>query len=251
MALVTDSAVVLRRLDYSETSQIIVLMTRDHGKVRAIAKGIKRGTKKRFATGMDLFDIGTAGINAKEERSESLALLTEWKQTRALSGLREALHRLHGAQYAVEITGGLTEDWDPHPELFDALILALTELADSDEPFESLASYQRRLLESIGSLPRFDACVLCGRLDELTHFSSFEGGMICRTCEPEQAEKHEVSKPTWAALAGRAEPASHVGPFSLMNYHIAHMLGKQPLLAGKLLSGHRRANGTPPDAARP
>lgn len=243
MALLTDSAVVLRRLDYSETSQVIVLMTREHGKVRAIAKGIKRGTKKRFATGMDLFDIGTVGLSAKGERSETLALLTEWKQARALSGLREALHRLHGAQYAVEITGGLTEDWDPHPELYDALVAVLTELADAVEPFEALARYQRRLLESIGSLPRFDACVLCSRADELTHFSSFEGGMVCRHCEPKQVEKHEVSKPTWSALAGEAQPASHRGPFSLLNYHIAHMLGKQPLLAGKLLSDRAIAPG--------
>ena len=44
-----DQAIVLGRLDYSETSQVHVLFAREHGKVRAIAKGIKRGTKKRFA----------------------------------------------------------------------------------------------------------------------------------------------------------------------------------------------------------
>ena len=51
MSVFADQAVVLLRYDYSETSQIVALMTRDHGVVRAIAKGIKRGTKTRFATG--------------------------------------------------------------------------------------------------------------------------------------------------------------------------------------------------------
>ncbi|MCH7814056.1 MAG: recombination protein O N-terminal domain-containing protein, partial [Planctomycetes bacterium] len=50
MSFISERAVVLRRVDYSETSQVLVLLTRGHGKVRAIAKGIKRSTRKHFAT---------------------------------------------------------------------------------------------------------------------------------------------------------------------------------------------------------
>ena len=104
MALISDSAVVLTRLDYSETSQVIVLLTRAHGKVRAIAKGIKRGTKKRFAAGIDLLDVGQVVVSSRYERGPGLATVTEWKQTRSLSGLREKLFRIQGAQYVAEIT---------------------------------------------------------------------------------------------------------------------------------------------------
>ncbi len=254
MPIIRDDAVVLARLDYSETSQIIVLFTRDHGKVRAIAKGIKRGTKKRFAVGIDLLDVGHVVVSSRHERSSTLATLTEWKQTRSLSGLREKLFRVHAAQYAGEITLHLTEDWDPHAKLFDALVATLVELSQASEPLGATVVQQLTLLESVGFLPRFDACVLCGRSDDLTYFSSSEGGMICRHCEPGRVEKWEVSPHTLRMLktpqsrslrtpGGPAQAkacAAVVGAFGGRNFPIAPLRGREPLLASKLVPSARR-----------
>lgn len=278
MPVIGDEAVVLGRLDYSETSQILVLFTREHGKVRAIAKGVKRSTKTRFAVGVDLLDIGRVMLSSRQERGEALATLTEWKQTRSLSGLREKLVRIHGGQYAGEITAHLTEDWDPHAELFDALTATLVGLAEAAEALPAVVGYQWTLLDQIGSLPRFDACVACGRKSELTHFSSFEGGLVCRHCEPGRVEKWEVGAATVALLremdsdewrmgngeermeecplpAGEAKPnenparaaesggraeRSIVGAFALLNYHIAHLMGRAPLLAASLVPPERQ-----------
>ena len=235
MAALRDEAVVLTRLDYSETSQILVLFTREHGKVRAIAKGIKRGTRTRFAAGIDLLDVGQVVVSARQERGEALAILTEWKQTRSLSGLREKLFRIHAAQYAAEVTAHLTEDWDPHPDVFDALIATLIELSGCDEPLAAVVGYQLAMLGPIGSLPRFDACVLCERVQHLTHFSSFEGGLICRHCEPGQVEKRELSPTTLAVLRGQREAVAAAGAFSVLNYHIAHLMGREPRVATTLV----------------
>jgi DNA repair protein RecO (recombination protein O) len=240
MATISDSAVVLRRLDYSETSQVIVFFTRQHGKVRAIGKGIKRGTKTRFAVGIDLLDLGQIVVSVRQERTEKLATLTEWKQTRSLFALREKLFRIQGAEYAAEITAQLTEDWDPHVELHDALVTVLDELSQADEALGPVVRYQRRLLEAIGSLPRFDACVLCGRTQDLTHFSSFEGGMVCRSCEPAQVEKLALSPAALKTLTGMDEPSSLAGPFSVLNYHLSHLMGREPLLGAKLVPRQRR-----------
>jgi DNA repair protein RecO (recombination protein O) len=98
MPLIRDEAVVLGRLDYSETSQVIVVLTRAHGKLRAIAKGIKRGTRARFAVGIDLLDVGTLVASGRSERDGGLATVTEWRQTRSLSGLRERLSRIEAAE---------------------------------------------------------------------------------------------------------------------------------------------------------
>jgi DNA repair protein RecO (recombination protein O) len=261
-----DRAVVIARLDYSETSQIIVFFTRDHGKVRAIAKGIKRGTKTRFATGADLLDLGEIVTTAREERAAGLATLTEWKQMRGFSGLREKLPRIYAGQYAAEITAHLTEDWDPHQALFDALVTLLETLNDADEPLPPIVAYQITLLNEIGSLPRFDACVLCGRTGDLTHFSSFEGGMICRHCEPGRVEKREIAFQTLRLLQRRingepegignagpsastghaalesssARASSYVHPFDVLDYHIAHLMGREPALAAKLVPRQAR-----------
>jgi len=199
---ISDTAVVLRHLDYSETSQVIVFFSREHGKIRAIGKGLKRSTKKRFAVGIDLFEIGRLVLSSRQIRSQSLATIVEWKQTQWLSGLRERLTRIHAAEYAAEITTQLVEDWDPHVDLFDALIATLGELAGASESLPAVVSYQTQLLDGIGALPRFDACVLCGRPGDLTHFSSFEGGTICRHCEPVQVEKRQLSPGTLAVLRG-------------------------------------------------
>ena len=240
MATIRDSAVVLRRLDYSETSQIIVFFTREHGKIRAIGKGLKRSTKTRFAVGLDLLDMGTLVASSRQERGGTLATVIEWKQTRSLSGLRDQLSRINGAQYAGEITGSLTEDWDPHPDLFEALVAVLAELATASAPLAAVVRYQSTLLRSVGSWPRFDSCVLCGRRTDLTHFSSFEGGMVCRHCEPGQIEKREVARPTLRELQRGGLSESITGPFDLLNYHIAHLMGREPLLAAKLIPATQR-----------
>lgn len=193
MALIADQAVVLAKVDYSETSQVIVFFTREHGKIRAIAKGIKRGTKKRFAVGIDLLDVGHVVVSSRQERGAALATVTEWKQSTPHTGLREKLFRIHGAQYVAEITAGLTEDWDPHIELFDALMATLRGLCEVAEPLQSVVRFQLALLDSIGSFPRFESCVQCGRREDLVVFSSFEGGMVCKHCEPGQVEKRHVS----------------------------------------------------------
>lgn len=240
MPLIRDQAVVLTRLDYSESSQVIVLFTREHGKVRAIAKGIKRSTKQRFAAGIDLLEIGSVNLSARQERQANLANVTEWKQARSLSGLREKLHRIQAGQYVAEITAALTEDWDPHEALFDGLLSALSALADAPESLGLVTAYQRTLLVEIGSWPRFDACVSCGRVEQLTHFSSFEGGMLCRHCESVHVEKREVGPKTLAYLATGTPCGDRNGPFELLNYHIAHLMGREPKLASALLPKDRR-----------
>ncbi|MFQ5590069.1 MAG: DNA repair protein RecO [Phycisphaerae bacterium] len=240
MAMITDSAVVLRQLDYSEASQIIVFFAREHGKVRAIAKGVKRSTKTRFAVGIDLLDIGELVVSCRAERSASLAIVVEWKPVRGLLGLRGQLRRLYAGQYAAEITAQLTEDWDPHPAAFDGLVATLTRLAEADEVLEWTVRYQLLLLGAIGLLPRFDRCVLCSRQRDLTYFSSIEGGVICRHCEPGQVEKREITSAVLSAIHGKSPTASYVGAFGLLDYHISHLMGREPMLASKLVSSARR-----------
>jgi hypothetical protein len=86
MSLIKDHAVILRRLDFSENSQVLALFTRDHGKVRAIAKGVKRSTKTRFAPAPDLLDVGSAVLSAPPADRDRLAILTEWTPTQPLTG---------------------------------------------------------------------------------------------------------------------------------------------------------------------
>lgn len=237
MPLLTDRAVVLRRLDYSETSQIVVLLTREHGLVRAIAKGIKRGTKTRFAAAIDLLELGQLVWSSRPDRLGSLSILTEWKQAKGFIGLRDRLERLYAAQYAAEITSELTTELDPHPVLFDALVELLTESCTLSQPLAILCVFQRTLLIEIGLMPQMECCVACGSIlelppDQRAYFSSHDGGLLCRNCEPAQVEKRAVHWNAARAVAtGQVSAETAVGAFDLLNYHISHLMHKEPKLA--------------------
>ncbi len=251
MSLLSDRAVVLRRLDYSESSQIVVLFTREHGQVRAIAKGIKRSTKTRFAAAIDLLELGQVVWSSRPDRLGSLAILTEWKQTKGFVGLRDRLERLYAAQYAAEITSELTTELDPHPVLFDALVSFLAESCTLSQPLAILCGFQRTLLIDVGLMPQMGCCAACDcplelQSDELAHFSSHDGGLLCRNCEPAQVEKRLVQASAARAVeTGEVSAETAVGVFGLLNYHISHLMHKEPRLADFVVPGRiRRQLGT-------
>ena len=252
MSLLSDRAVVLRRLDYSETSQILAFLTRGHGLIRLIAKGIKRSTKSRFAPAIDLFELGDAVWSSRAERRQNLAILTEWKQLQGFVGLRENLDRLYAAQYAAEVTAALTVEFDPHPELFDTLVGFLEAVAGADQTLGPLCTYQRDLLLHIGLLPRGDACVGCHtslatNSDVRVYFSSHEGGLLCRDCEPSYVEKRLVDAATLqASLAGTVTNPVAIEAFDLLNYHLSHLMHQEPKLAGFVNPAARRSRPDDP-----
>jgi DNA repair protein RecO (recombination protein O) len=255
MAYNSDMAVVLRRLDYSETSQIITVLTRHQGKVSLIAKGIKRGTKTRFAMGLDLLELGEVVWSSRPGQHQDLMTMTEWKQRRAFSGLRENLKRLYCAEYAAEITAALTKEQDPHESLFDALVACLDRVAGSPQPLPELCRYQQELLVAVGFMPQAERCIGCGHdFDEINaqrlHFSSHEGGFICRDCESHHVEKRLSSREVLEAiLAGSADTHQASRVFDLFNYHISHLMGKEPRLAEFVYPAAERRKQQPPQSA--
>jgi len=250
MPTISDQAIVLRRLDYSESSLVLVFFTRWHGKVRAIAKGVRRSTKTRFNPGIDLLECGQVTVSVRQVRQEALAILSDWRPGRAFTGLRERMDRWHAAQYAADVLGQLTDDWDPHAELFSAMEECLGALSDCSEALPPLVGFQRTALKETGLLPRLDACVGCGRplrQRETLYFSSFDGGLICRDCEPAQVEKRLVRVSMEGLVdAAPATGADIDGLFDVFDYHLSHVMGRAPAsreyLAG-LVSG--RLGGGP------
>ncbi len=114
-----DRAVCLRAIDYSETSQIVTLFGRLSGKIRAIAKGSKRA-KSAFDGPIEALSFGDIVFSGA--RKEGLATLTEFQQQPVPGRLRGHLFTLNSALFAAELLDRLTDEYDPHPDLFDHLI---------------------------------------------------------------------------------------------------------------------------------
>lgn len=158
MPPVHDTALCIRHWDWSETSQTVSLFTRDHGLVRAIAKGAKRPGSP-FSGGLELLTIGDAGLVIKP--STELALLTEWDLTEIFPSLRTDLARQHAGLYAADLLQRMVTDRDPHPELFDAAAALLRALDAQGEP-ASLLRFQLAALTSTGYRPVLDRDVRSG-----------------------------------------------------------------------------------------
>jgi DNA repair protein RecO (recombination protein O) len=238
VALVKDTAITLRRLDYSETSQVLVVFTREHGQQRLIAKGIKRSTKSRTAVGIDLLELGRAVFSLRPGKEDNLATLTEWHQEDTFPYLRRDLVRLYAAQYAAEVTSHLTETHDPHPTLFDAMLALLRELAEA-EPLPALDAYLWRMLTDVGLRPELSCCVGCGRDvrgDRVLYFSSRQGGAICRDCEPAAVEKRRLRLDVPSALlTGRMRDIGvAVAALDVLDYHFAEIMARPLRLSAVL-----------------
>src|SRR5947209_9313203 len=109
-------ALVLRTTDWSETSRIATLWTREFGKVRVLAKGGRR-LKSNFESALDLLTL--CSIVFLRKSSGGLDLLTEAQVAERFPRLRTDLPALYAAYYVAELLADWTEDYDPHPSLFD------------------------------------------------------------------------------------------------------------------------------------
>jgi len=122
MPTLKDQAIVLRLVDWSETSQIVVLLSREHGKISATAKGAKRQTpsiQAKFSGGIELLCLGEALLLTKPGRD--LGNLIEWNLNDGFWSIRKNLRAFELAMYAVDLTHHMLHDHDPHGQTFDAL----------------------------------------------------------------------------------------------------------------------------------
>jgi DNA repair protein RecO (recombination protein O) len=122
-------AIVARGTDWSETSRITTLFTREFGKVRALAKGGRR-LKSNFDVAFDLLTVCEVVFIRK---SSGLELLTEARMHEQFPALRRNLPALYAGYYVAELLAEGLQDYDPHPALFDAAIRTLRALGATGE----------------------------------------------------------------------------------------------------------------------
>ncbi len=185
MASEKSLAIVLRVTEYSETSCIVNLLTRDFGRIGAIAKGARR-PKSPFNTAIDVLAVcQVVFIN----KPSALSILTEAKLERRFRSSETDLKCLYAGYYVIELLRTLTDEGDPTPELFDLTHEMLIQL-DEDNFSENelnhwLLRFELALLDLLGQLPMLTRCVSCGRektmLSEV-NFGLNAGGVLCQTC---------------------------------------------------------------------
>lgn len=190
--LVKDQAICLRAMDYSETSQIVTLLTRLHGRIQVIAKGSKRA-KSAFDGPIERFSRGDIVYLPSE--NSSLYTLREFRQTYDLvMTMSRHLDAYHCALLGTELLAKLIHDHDPHEHLFDAFVQYLQDLGHPVGPDTArrdrlglLVVFQLSLLREVGLYPVFSRCLNCQTSTQpprsTLFFSHSANGLVCRDCE--------------------------------------------------------------------
>ena len=192
--------IVIRSVDFSETSKVVTLFTREFGKLGALAKGGRRA-KGSFEGSLDVLSVCRIGVIRKP--SADLDLLTEARLEERFAGLGRDLQALYAGFFAAELLDALTQPHDPHPELFDAAVAALRALSAGAAPWRVATAHALRTLEEIGYGLALDACCGCGMEStesERPAFAANLGGLLCGACRRGQAGWMETSPAALLAL---------------------------------------------------
>jgi DNA repair protein RecO (recombination protein O) len=179
---ILTEAIPLRTVRYSETSQIVSLLTPEIGTTRAIAKGAFR----RKGGALDPLRIYRTAILAK--RSGALATLTDWECRHPLAGLRRDFDRLLAGCYKAEIAGYLTPEGLEAGEIYGVVRESLRHLDGGGDPAVNTLVFSVRMLSLSGFQPSLEGCGRCRRPVPLRGDVIYgEGTLVCRRCGVGQA----------------------------------------------------------------
>ena len=205
------TGVVLRTYKLGESDRIIVLLTEHHGKVRAVAKGVRK-TKSKF--GGRLEPMSHVQLLLHEGRD--LDIVNQVDTVESLAPLMIDLDHMTRGMAVLEAVDQMAMDREPNPQLYRMLVGVLRTIAISDSPLVVPAFFWK-LLSLEGVRPELDACVRCGDPEPLVAFDMDHGGVLCRTCRsgaPISADALELMRMILggqlnAALAAPITQASH------------------------------------------
>ena len=175
-----DEAVVLRTHKLGEADRIVTLLTRSHGKVRAVAKGVRR-TASKFGARLEPFMV--ADVQLYEGRS--LDVVTQAESLGAYGApIAADYESFTSASAMVETADRLTEA-EGSSQQYLLLIGALRSLSRAEhEASLTLDSYLLRALALAGWAPSFDACARCGKPGRHGAIVVQLGGVVCVDCAP-------------------------------------------------------------------
>jgi DNA repair protein RecO (recombination protein O) len=176
MGLYRERGVVLRTIKLGEADRIVTLVTEGRGKVRAVAKGVRR-TKSRF--GARLEPLSHVALLCYEGRS--LDTITQAEAIEHFRPVREDLERLGRATCVLEVVDAVVQEGEADPRLYQMLLGALRTLAAHDAPL-LVPAFFWRLLAQQGFRPLLERCAACGAGGALVAFDVGEGGVLCPSC---------------------------------------------------------------------
>jgi DNA repair protein RecO (recombination protein O) len=216
MGLYRDHGIVLRTYKLGEADRIVSLITKDHGKVRAVAKGVRK-TKSRFGGRLE----PTRHVSLLLYEGRELDIISQAETVDHFRPVREDLDRLTRATAMLEAVDQIAQEQEVNPRLYQMLLGALRTLAANDTVL-IVPAFFWKLLALEGLQPLLDACVTCGSEDDLVAFDVDEGGVLCRGCRRGSAVSAEALAIMQQILGGQLG-AALILPASSATHEVEHL----------------------------
>ncbi len=199
MSIQKTAAIVLKTVDFRETSLIVNFYTKEFGKVKGILKGIRKEPRK-FASTLEIFSYNE--IVFYLHKNQDLHLISQCDLIDDFGPLRNNLEKFSLANYAVELTDSIVEPEDKNEELFYLLLAFLKELRLNNSDTEKLfCVFQIKAMILSGFKPNIEDCISCKKMiSSGARFSYLRGGLICNSCLLHDPSAKQVLKGTIASL---------------------------------------------------
>ena len=178
---VKTPAIVLRSIRYGEADRVLHLFTPGHGRMGAIAKGVRRA-RSRFGGRLEPFF--RLELVLYQGRGELLTV-TSAETVCAHPRLREHHGSLDAAARACDAVSRMFDSEDANPAVYHLLAnqLALLDAAPQSAGPANQLAFRLKLLLAAGLAPQLEACASCGDREHLSGFSGAAGGVVCSACE--------------------------------------------------------------------
>jgi DNA repair protein RecO (recombination protein O) len=238
--LYKEQGIVLGSVKLDEADKIVTILTQGSGKVRAVAKGIRR-TQSRFGARLEPF----THVNVLLYRGRNLDTVTQAEIINPFREVREEFARFSAGEAMLEAVDKVAEEHERNVRLFLLLLQGLRALdAAPLDPAAVAEAFLVRLLDLSGFGPSLSACAVCGRRP-VHRFAPSQGGAVCEDCRDRDARRVSPEALAWLAglqtvdleAAGAASPPGEVRAearallYGFAEYHIERRLRSLPLLA--------------------
>jgi len=200
--IVKTEAIVLKRINYGDTSRIVSLLTQDYGRLSVIAKGT-RSPRSRLGPVLDTLNHLQVVVYKKE--GKDLHLLSQCDLLTRFSRLTTDLHRLGCAMSVLDLVSASSHYDEDSTVLFETTLESLHAMDSGPDPYSVLLYFQTRLLSILGFQPDFFCCVSCkavvdGSGTKNGDFRLTADGILCPTCKPVHISWLGIRTETLSAL---------------------------------------------------
>ena len=180
MKLEKVKGIIIKDINYKESSKILHILTREYGNIGVISKGC-RNMKSKLRSVSSKLTYGYFYISKKDE----LSILIEVDIIDDLKNIKKDFSKIGYLSYLVDLTNQVIKETNNF-SLFDIMSSAIEKINSGFDPMIITNIVELKFLDDLGVKPIIDCCSICGSKEEIVTISSDTGGYICRNCYTNQ-----------------------------------------------------------------